>query len=414
MDNLPKDPPDENKPPPPFGVNFNPHSNPVDPNNPYASQPQPPSQTPISNTPNPSNTPDQQSIHEEVARHRLRDAEGHFLPYEHPVGPQPQTPPTAPTVPNNPNPAPSGTGLPPLVETNPKQDTKDEDPPLIKVTNPVTYFKRWWNKLMSKEGIDFKMGFKIKPVTAVLITSIIITGGVSSGITAFVLKTFWPTSSPVLHRQIIQSGTIQTGTGGFYLASQDQSIWKLKPKKPNINLNEQVGKQVTVTGNLTKEANLIEVSEIILSDSSKTPLTPVPSPSSIPSNPSFPSNPPDTPNSPNLPNSASLPSLYPSLTWEITQSKVLIFTSGRRKIEQEGVYLESAQVAELPQEFINYYTNELTNAGFKQTFNSSDPNGTTITYAKDDLFLTFGIKNIYTGSGEDKKLVGYKAFIEHN
>ena len=65
--------------------------------------------------------------------------------------------------------------------------------------------------------------------------------------------------------------------------------------------------------------------------------------------------------------------------------------------------MESAQVTELPQEFINYYTQELTNAGFKETLNSSDPNGTTITYAKDDLFLTYGIKNIYSGSGDNKQ-----------
>ncbi|MBI2329801.1 hypothetical protein HYU94_00205 [Candidatus Daviesbacteria bacterium] len=63
---------------------------------------------------------------------------------------------------------------------------------------------------------------------------------------------------------------------------------------------------------------------------------------------------------------------------------------------------------------IDYYTNELTNLGFKQSLNSSEPTGTTITFAKEDLFLTFGIKNIYSGSGDNKKLVGYKAFIEHN
>lgn len=39
MDNLPEDPPDQNNNsvPPSFGSNFNPHANPVDPNNPYAS-----------------------------------------------------------------------------------------------------------------------------------------------------------------------------------------------------------------------------------------------------------------------------------------------------------------------------------------------------------------------------------------
>ena len=42
---------------------------------------------------------------------------------------------------------------------------------------------------------------------------------------------------------------------------------------------------------------------------------------------------------------------------------------------------------------------------------------------KDDLFLTFGVKNTFTGTGDNKqslrpdglkKISGYKAFIEHN
>ena len=45
----------------------------------------------------------------------------------------------------------------------------------------------------------------------------------------------------------------------------DSSLWKLKVKTNNINLSDLVGKQVIVTGNLTKEKNLIEVSEVIIS-----------------------------------------------------------------------------------------------------------------------------------------------------
>lgn len=110
----------------------------------------------------------------------------------------------------------------------------------------------------------------------------------------------------------------------------------------------------------------------------------------------------------------NLPKLYSALEWEITQTKTLLFTSGKIRIEQEGVYMESAQVVDYPQAFLDYYTNQLTNSVFKETLNSSDPNGTTITYAKDDLFLTFGVKNIFQGSGENKNPLGYKAFIEHN
>lgn len=109
-----------------------------------------------------------------------------------------------------------------------------------------------------------------------------------------------------------------------------------------------------------------------------------------------------------------LPTHYSELNWQTTQTKTLIFTSGKRKIEEEGVYLESAQITDFPQDFINYYISELKAKNFKQTLNSIDPDRITVTYAKDDLFLTFGVKNIYKGSGEKKQLAGYKAYIEHN
>ena len=134
----------------------------------------------------------------------------------------------------------------------------------------------------------------------------------------------------------------------------------------------------------------------------------------ISSNPSSPPNLSNPSNPPNIPNQDLLPKLYSGIIWETNQKKILTFTSGRRRIEQEGVYLESAQVNTIPQDFLNYYTNQLTNLGFKETLNSKDPDGTMITYSKDELFLTFGVKNIFSGTGDNKKIVGYRAYIEHN
>lgn len=37
----------------------------------------------------------------------------------------------------------------------------------FRITNPVTYLRLWWKKVMSKEGIDFR--FRIHPVTAVIL-----------------------------------------------------------------------------------------------------------------------------------------------------------------------------------------------------------------------------------------------------
>lgn len=279
----------------------------------------------------------------------------------------------------------------------------------IKVKNPFFRFFDWFKKLIKGEGI--KAGVTIKPLTAIAIsTAIFSTGGISF---ISIAKIFFPTSSPILHRQVVNQGAIQKGEmGQYYLILSDSSLWKLKPKVSTINLANLTGKQVIVTGNLTKEPNLIEVSEVIIFDNnsqsdlqslnslnSPSPLnTPDPAPSDAGSG------------SPD----AVLPDLYPNLQWETKQRRTLIFTSGKRKIEQEGVYLESSQLNSFPQDFINYYIQEFKNKGFKETFNSISPDGITITYAKDDLFLTFGTKNKYSGSGDKKQLVGYTAFIEHN
>ncbi len=427
MDNLPNDPSNPNNGnnnnppaspdgsqggPPPFGSGFSPHSNPVDPNNPYQSQPlqqpipQPPT-PPVPNLPNTPNTPLSSEAlakedenpdalkHEhysEAAQNKPRDEHGHFIHTN-----DPQTPPTSPnpSAPSNPT-----SFLPPIIEINQNtKPTEKEDPPLFGffLTNPVTYLKKFLTKLLKRQMITLRI-----PVLALIVVMVGAGGfgvGFKSGLNYAVGKLF-PNFSPILHRSITAQGIIQKSTNGYFLQAndKDKTLWTLQPKSQNVNLADFQDQKVEIKGNLTPTLNLIEVSEVVSFEvkpsSSPTPLT--------------------SPNSLNNPNSAGLPKLYSGLTWEITQSKTLLFTSGKRRIEQEGVYLQSIQVTDFPQAFLDYYTSELANLGFKQSLNSSEPTGTTITFAKEDLFLTFGIKNIYSDSGENKKLVGYKAFIEHN
>lgn len=407
MDNLPSDPsnPNNNNPPPPFGSGFTPHTNPIDPNNPYASQPQPnpvppPPQTPPLNTPNTPENPDalKHEHYSEAAQNKPRDEHGHFVH----TNADPQTPnQSEQTPPTTPSPQTNHSVLPPLVEIN--QNTKPtdkEDPPLFGffLTNPVTYLKKFLTKLLKRQMITLRI-----PVLALIVVMVGAGGfgvGFKSGLNYAVGKLF-PNFSPILHRSITAQGIIQKSSSGYYLQAndKDKTLWTLQPKSKNINLADFQDQKVEIKGNMTPTPNLIEVSEVVSFESpSPTPLT-TPTSQTI-SNPA--------------PSGLGLPKLYSGLEWEVTQSKTLLFTSGKRRIEQEGIYLESSQVTDFPQAFLDYYTNELTNLGFKQSLNSSEPSGTTITFAKEDLFLTFGIKNIYSGSGENKKIIGYKAFIEHN
>lgn len=239
------------------------------------------------------------------------------------------------------------------------------------------------------------------PVLAILILAVAIGGygaGLKTGID-YTLGKLFPNFSPILHRSITAQGTIQKSSNGYFLQANDKAktLWMLKSISNNINLKDFEDMRVQIKGTLTPTPNLIEVSEVISFDT-KADTKPTPSPTSQ-------TTPPTNPN---------LPALYSNLTWETPKNKVLTFTSGTRKIEQEVIYTESKQLDTYPQGFISYYTQQLSNSGFKQTLNSSEPNNIFTTYSKGNLFLTFGVKNIYLGSGDSKKISGYKAFIEHN
>lgn len=257
MDNLPNDPPNQNNNnpnsiPPPFGSNFNPHTNPPDPNNPYQPQPQPPTPPPQQSLP--PQTP-QPSIHSEVAKHRPRDAHGHFLPYEHPTKPNPdldsQTS-SNPSIPTQPE-VPTAQ----VIHNTPSNssDSKDGDEPLFeaKVNNPFSKFFNWIKRLIKNEGINIK----IKPLTAIAI-AVALTGG--GGIVGYI----FPHSSPILHRAVIYQGNIQKTQSGFILALPNSDLYTLRPKQnSSINFNYIQPGQALVKGNLTKEDYVIEVSEII-------------------------------------------------------------------------------------------------------------------------------------------------------
>ncbi len=254
MDNLPNDPPNSGNGIPPFGSHFDPHSNPVDPNNPYASIPQSPQE------------PSHESVHSDVAQHRPRDAHGHFLPYEYPTEPQvihnSQATQNSQTVlPNNPNlSAPSN---------SPSSPKPSDDAPLFeaKVNNPFSSFFNWIKRLIKNEGINIK----IKPLTAIAMV-VALTGG--GGIIGGIVGYAFPHSSPILHRSVIYQGQLQRTNNGFILTLPNSDLYTLKPKMDShTNFQSLTNGPALVKGNLTKEDYVIEVSEIILLGTNIPPAT---------------------------------------------------------------------------------------------------------------------------------------------
>ncbi len=278
MDNLPKDPLNENKNPPSFGSDFNPHSNPIDPNNPYQSSPQPPQNANpyLTNSPNlPNNNPEEikHEHYSEVAQHKLRDEHGHFM---HTENSDTLITPTTPDIPN-PSAPPNSSFLPPIIEVNQNtQPSSKKDPPLFGffLTNPVTYLKAFLSRLIKRQAITIKI-----PVLAIIVFMVGIGGfgiGFQSG-TTWALAKLFPNYSPLLHREITEQGIIQKSSKGYFLQSngKDKTIWTLQSASANIKLADYVNQQVEVRGNLTSTPNLIEVSEVISFDDNKPTPTPI-------------------------------------------------------------------------------------------------------------------------------------------
>lgn len=222
--------------------------------NPQNSAPEIPNTPKPPNSPNLSNSNTVDPVQSWVAQHEARDASGKFVSSDH-IKTNPQTSPNIPNSPNHPN-YPS-----PVSFTQNNKYSEKNDPPLVavSVTNPVTYLKLFLKRLLKNEGIDIRL--KIKPLTVI---ACVLALSTAFGTGFNVAQMFFPTSSPLLHRSITLQGNIQKSSSGqYYLSLPDNSLWTLRPKTNNIDLTDNINKQVMVKGNLTAESNVIEVKEVI-------------------------------------------------------------------------------------------------------------------------------------------------------
>jgi hypothetical protein len=164
------------------------------------------------------------------------------------------------------------------------------DPPLVhlKITNPVTYIKLWWKKVMSGEGIDFR--FRIHPVTAVLMVAVIAAIGFGVGrvtIPAYIPfvenKTPSPTTSPWKETALTGKLNITPNTGKYYLVTQSTEAVTLEIPT-GVDLSKYIGKRILASGNYNKTTHVLKISDVL--DLEVLPASPqivvVPTPSSKP------------------------------------------------------------------------------------------------------------------------------------
>ncbi len=143
------------------------------------------------------------------------------------------------------------------------------DPPLLflRFSNPITYIKRWWKRLMGNEGMELRL--RVKPLTAIAIA-------VALGLFGFgVGRVSIPADSPIVKyvpqflaipttnpwKETAFSGTIHTTNGDFYLViSESQAVTISVPS--NIDLTKYIGKRILAQGLYNEDQRLLNVTSV--------------------------------------------------------------------------------------------------------------------------------------------------------
>ena len=166
---------------------------------------------------------------------------------------------------------------------------RKEDAPLVflKVTNPITYIKKWWASVTRNEGIDFR--FRIRPLTAIALTAVIATIGFGVGnfVLPYKLPFFEytnpsPTAVPSEWKETAFIGTLKYSelTKKFFLITSSSSEAITLQVPENTNLTKLVEKRIFATGSYNKSQKILIVSDA--KDMEILPKSPVPVPTVSP------------------------------------------------------------------------------------------------------------------------------------
>ena len=145
----------------------------------------------------------------------------------------------------------------------PENSVPEQDPPLldVKVTNPVTYLKRWWNKVIGNEGMEFR--FRVKPLTAIAISLVVVTVAFGLGqVDPALITEPIPAPIPEVWRETAFTGTLQFSdiTGKYYLVTTSSEAITLDVPE-YFDLEELVGRRVFAAGKYNKADRILIVSD---------------------------------------------------------------------------------------------------------------------------------------------------------
>lgn len=155
-----------------------------------------------------------------------------------------------------------------------KTDLRKKEPPLVslQVSNPVTYLKSWWARVMGGEGVD--LHFRIKPLTAIALTIVVASFGFGVGrVTISTQKPYInyvaneipvqnDTSIPPEWRQTAFSGQLKytKAEDRYYLLTTSSEAIILEVPE-NVDLNNLVERRVFATGKYNETKRTLVVSD---------------------------------------------------------------------------------------------------------------------------------------------------------
>ncbi|MBL7036920.1 hypothetical protein ISR94_03770 [Candidatus Microgenomates bacterium] len=174
--------------------------------------------------------------------------------------------------------------------------TSEQDPPLvdIKVTNPVTYIKKWWKKIIGNEGMSIVI--KVRPITAILSITLFLAFlfGIGKLVLPDIIKTPFfqfeqvgePTPTPKEEsetwKETAYIGTLKysTSTMKYFLVTSSASEAITLEVPSNLNLSTLVERRIMVIGKYSKSLRVIQVMDA--KDMEVLPKSPVPIPTNSP------------------------------------------------------------------------------------------------------------------------------------
>ena len=168
---------------------------------------------------------------------------------------------------------------------SPAGRNKTADPPLVslQITNPITYLKIWWGKVMGNEGVDLHL--KIKPLTAIAMV-VALSGGsfVLGRITlpepiVKYIPQLAPSPSPNPWREAAYTGKVVESNQKYYLDTADVGVITLEAPQ-NVNLPKLLNRRILAIGQYNQLIKILKVTAA--TDMELLPTQVIPVPTTIP------------------------------------------------------------------------------------------------------------------------------------